>query len=1036
VKKNSSIKKVMLIGSGPIKIAEAAEFDYSGSQALKVLREEGIESILVNPNVATVQTSYRLADKIYMLPLNTDFVSRVIERERPDAIMIGFGGQTALSMGVSLYKKGILSKYNVKVLGTPIEGIERALSREKFKETMRKHSIPVPESRSAKSEKEAINAASEIGYPLMIRASFNLGGRGSSVVRSRKQLEDALRKAFAQSSVGEILLEKYLEGWKEIEYEVVRDKFGTVAVTACLENLDPMGTHTGESIVVAPAQTLDNYIYQKMRSVAIKVAEAIGLVGECNVQFALDPKSYNFYVIETNPRMSRSSALASKATGYPLAYISAKLALGYRLQDIRNSVSRATTALFEPSLDYIVVKIPRWDLEKFEGVKKEIGTEMKSIGEVMAIGRSFEEALQKGIRMLDIGEIGVVGGRIYNSKMSAKEAIQKLKEKRYWPLYAAKAFKEGASVEQVFRTTMIDRFWLEKIKHLVEVYESYKKGKRVAIASMRALGFSAAQLGSKLGSNSNNVIIKQIDTLAGEWPADANYLYSTYSGSEDDIRPKRNERRLLIAGAGVFRIGVSVEFDWSAVSLAESAKHYFDKVAIINYNPETVSTDWDMVDELYFEELTAETITNIYKKMHFDKLAVFAAGQIGNTLSKALHKRGISFLGTSARSIDIAEDRQKFSKLLEKLGIMQPEWVSAKSVKEIKRFIDDVGFPVLVRPSYVLSGSSMKIARSWSSLNNYISDAHAVSSEHPVVVSKFISDAVEAELDCAGDGENVIGITLQHVEEAGVHSGDATLFTPYINSRSSQERMKEIALRLTSELDIRGPFNLQFIVKNDKPYVIELNLRASRSMPFSSKSVGINLMDYSLKGVFGKYQWNGFFEPRHMSYAVKSPQFGWSQLRGAYPFLGPEMRSTGESASLGTSLNDALIKSWLGVSPNNLPKKAALVYGNSNKESLEAAEKTLSKSVDTYTLEGFEIGSAKSIKAEKAAEMLRNNKIDMLVTDNDLRRYDYIVRRAAADFNVPMILNGRLGKAIAEAANAKTTAYDLREYWSSRSPGK
>ncbi|MFP3278945.1 MAG: carbamoyl-phosphate synthase (glutamine-hydrolyzing) large subunit [Candidatus Micrarchaeota archaeon] len=1030
--KNEAVKKVMLIGSGPIKIAEAAEFDYSGSQALKALREEGIESILVNPNVATVQTSYRLADKVYMLPLNTDFVSRVIERERPDGIMIGFGGQTALSIGVSLYKKGILSKYNVKVLGTPIEGIEKALSREKFKETMREHSIPVPESRSAKNEEEALNAATEIGYPLMIRASFNLGGRGSSVVRSRKQLESALKKAFAQSSIGEILLEKYLEGWKEIEYEVVRDKFGTVAVTACLENLDPMGVHTGESIVVAPAQTLDNYIYQKMRSVAIKVAEAIGLVGECNVQFALDPKSYNFYVIETNPRMSRSSALASKATGYPLAYISAKLALGYRLQDIKNSVSKATTALFEPSLDYIVVKIPRWDLEKFESVKKEIGTEMKSIGEVMAIGRSFEEALQKGIRMLDIGEIGVVGGRIYNSKMSAKEAIQKLKEKRYWPLYAAKAFKEGASVEQVFRATMIDRFWLEKIKHLVEIYEAYKKGEKgVDIESMKALGFAATQL----GNSGNDVIIKQIDTLAGEWPADANYLYSTYSGSEDDIRPKKNERRLLIAGAGVFRIGVSVEFDWSAVSLAESAKRYFDKVAIINYNPETVSTDWDIVDELYFDELTAETITNIYRKMHFDKLAIFAAGQIGNTLSKALRKRGISFLGTSARSIDIAEDRQKFSKLLEKLGIMQPEWVSATSIKEMKKFVDDVGFPVLVRPSYVLSGSSMKIAHSWSSLKRYISSAHAISSEHPVVVSKFMSNAVEAELDCAGDGENVIGITLQHVEEAGVHSGDATIFTPYINGRSSQERMKEIALRLTSELDIKGPFNLQFIVKDDKPYVIELNLRASRSMPFSSKSVGIDLMNYSLKGIFGKYQWNGFFEPRHMSYAVKSPQFGWSQLRGAYPFLGPEMRSTGESASLGTSLNDALIKSWLGVSPNNLPKKAALVYGNSNKESLEAAEKALSKSVDTYTLEGFEIGSAKSINAEKAAEMLRNSKIDMLVTDNNLRRYDYIVRRAAADFNVPMILNGRLGKAIAEAANAKTTAYDLREYWG-RSPDR
>ncbi|TRM75186.1 carbamoyl phosphate synthase large subunit, partial [Sulfolobus sp. B5] len=922
-----SIRKALVVGSGPIKIAEAAEFDYSGSQALKALKEEGIQTILVNSNVATVQTSKKFADKLYMLPTVWWTVEKVIERERPDAILIGFGGQSALNVGVDLHKKGILQKYGVKVLGTPIEGIEKALSREKFRETMIENNLPVPPSLSARSEEEAIKNARIVGYPVMVRVSFNLGGRGSLVAWSEEDLKKNIRRALSQSYIGEVLIEKYLHHWIELEYEVMRDKKGNSAVIACIENLDPMGVHTGESTVVAPCQTLDNLEYQNMRKLSIEVAKSIDLVGECNVQFALNPKAYEYYIIETNPRMSRSSALASKATGYPLAYVSAKLALGYELYEVINKVSGRTCACFEPSLDYIVIKIPRWDLDKFENVDQSLGTEMMSVGEVMSIGRSFEESLQKAIRMLDLGEPGVVGGKVYNSKITKEEALKNLKDRRpYWFLYAAKAFKEGATIEEVYEATGINKFFLNKIKNLVEFYESLKKEGKInneTIKFAKKLGFNDEQLALALRLPVEEIrklreehkifpVVKQIDTLAGEWPAVTNYMYLTYNGLQDDIEFSSGNK-LLIVGAGGFRIGVSVEFDWSVVSLLDAAQRYFDEVAVLNFNPETVSTDWDITRKLYFDEISVERILDLIRKENFRYVATFSGGQIGNNIAKGLEEKGIKLLGTSGSSVDMAENREKFSKLLDKLNIPQPQWISASSLNEIKKFINEVGFPVLVRPSYVLSGSSMKIAYNEDELYEYIRKATEISPKHPVVISRYIEDAIEAEIDAASDGKKVLGILMEHVEEAGVHSGDATMSIPHRKlSDQSVAMMREYVIRLANEINIKGPFNTQFVVKNNIPHIIELNLRASRSMPFSSKAKGINIISASMKAIFEGFDFNEeYYEPESKYWAVKSPQFSWAQLRGAYPFLGPEMKSTGEAAAFGVTFYDALLKSWL-----------------------------------------------------------------------------------------------------------------------------
>jgi carbamoyl-phosphate synthase large subunit len=1021
-------KKVIVLGSGPVKIGEAAEFDYSTSQALRALKEDGFESIIINSNVATVQTSYDMADKVYLLPVTFEFVEKVIQKERPWGIMIGFGGQTALSVGIELHKEGILKKYSVKLLGTSIKGVETALSRESFRKTMKEHGIRIPPSASARSKETAIKAAKSIGYPVMLRVSFNLGGRGSAVLWNENELRKKLNTAFAQSSIGEILLERYLHGWKEIEYEVVRDAMGNCVVTACIENLDPMGVHTGDSVVVTPAQTLDNYEFQQMRTTAIRVAEAISLVGECNVQFALSPKGYEFYVIETNPRMSRSSALASKATGYPLAYVSAKLATGHRLYDIKNSVSKSTTAFFEPSLDYITIKMPRWDLNKFDLVAQTLGTEMKSIGEVMAIGRNFEEAMQKAVRMLDIMEPGVVGGAIYNSEMKGEELREALKERKpYWFLYAAKAFKEGITVEEVNELTQIDKFFLNKIKSLVERYEARGKIGEEKYRELKELGFSDKQLNVSMPKE---LSIKQIDTLAGEWPAQTNYLYTTHLGMEDDIDTKAKKRKLLVLGAGVFRIGVSVEFDFGAVALAHSAKKYFDEVSMLNYNPETVSTDWNIVDKLYFDELTEETIMGIHKKEKFDSIATFASGQIGNNLSLPLEKRGMNLLGTKGKSIDMAENRDSFSKLLERLNIKQANWTSAKSLSDIKTFIERFGFPVIIRPSYVISGSSMKIANNMKDLMAYVAAATKISPEYPIIISSFIRESIEAELDCGADGENVIGVSLCHIEEAGVHSGDATMATPYVDNVAT-EKMKAIALSLVNELTIKGPFNLQFIIQKGEPLVIELNLRASRSMPFSSKSVGANIMDYSMMGIMKKYPWNGFYEPEHNAFAVKSPQFSWGSLKGAYPVLGPEMRSTGESAAFGKTKESALVKSWLGVQPNRIPKNNVLIYGDVDRSILKETADLLSNNINVTTIDIAPMHNHKTMDIDKALDLINRNAIDMVITSNGMQDLDYSVRRSAVDMNIPLVLNARLGRALANSMFIKNIDFaEMKEYWS------
>ncbi|MEM4883934.1 MAG: carbamoyl-phosphate synthase (glutamine-hydrolyzing) large subunit [Saccharolobus sp.] len=1045
-----SAKKVLIIGSGPIKIAEAAEFDYSGSQALKALKEEGIETVLVNSNVATVQTSKKFADKLYMLPVTWWAVEKVIEKERPDGIMIGFGGQSALNVGVDLYKKGILQKYGIKVLGTPIEGIEKALSREKFRETMLQNNLPVPPSLSARNEEEAIKNARIVGYPVMVRVSFNLGGRGSMVAWSEEELKKNIRRALSQSYIGEVLIEKYLHNWIELEYEVIRDKKGNSAVVACIENLDPMGVHTGESTVVTPCQTLDNLEYQNMRSLSIEVAKSIDLVGECNVQFSLNPKAYEYYVIETNPRMSRSSALASKATGYPLAYVAAKLALGYELYEIINKVSGRTCACFEPSLDYIVIKIPRWDLSKFENVDQSLKTEMMSVGEVMSIGRSFEESLQKAVRMLDIGEPGVVGGKIYESKLSKEEALKNLKERRpYWFLFAAKAFKEGATIDEVYEATGVNKFFLNKIKKIVDFYEDIRKLKKIDAETLKIakkMGFSDEQLAKALNVNieyieklrkENNIIpvVKLIDTLAGEWPAVTNYMYLTYNGKEDDVEFSTGNK-LLIIGAGGFRIGVSVEFDWSVVSLMEAASKYFNEVAVINYNPETVSTDWDVARKLYFDEISVERILDLFAKENFRYVATFSGGQIGNTIAKELEEKGITLLGASGKSVDIAENREKFSKLLDKLGIPQPKWVSASSLSEIKKFVNEIGFPVLIRPSYVLSGSSMKIAYTEEELNEYLRRAIEVSPKYPVVISEYIQDAIEAEIDGVSDGKRVLGVTLEHIEEAGVHSGDATMSIPTRKlSPESLSKIRKYALSLATELNIKGPFNIQFVVKNNTPYIIELNLRASRSMPFSSKAKGINLINEAMKAIFDGLDFSEeYYEPESKYWSIKSAQFSWAQLRDAYPFLGPEMRSTGEAASFGVTFYDALLKSWLSVSPNRIPNKGgiALVYGNTNVEYLERTIKNLSEyGLIVYTLSDLQIKGADIIDKTKAEELVRNKKVEIIVTDGYLKKIDYNIRRSAVDYNIPIILNGRLGeevsKGLLEQLNS-LTFYEITEY--------
>jgi len=1065
-----TVRKVLVVGSGAIKIAEAAEFDYSGNQALKALKEEGIETVLVNPNIATIMTSYKFADKVYLVPLKPEFVAEVIEAERPDGIMIGFGGQTALSIGVRLHDTGVLSRYGVKVLGTPIEGIRRALSRKLFRETMMEHGIPVPPSTVAYSVDEALETAEKIGYPVMVRVSFNLGGAGSFVAWSRSELREKLIRAFAQSEIGEVLLEKYLHHWKEIEFEVVRDAYDNVAAVACLENLDPMGVHTGESIVVAPCQTLTDFEYQLSRNLSIAVERAIMLVGEGNVQIALNPwNSEEAYVIETNPRMSRSSALASKATGYPLAYIAAKLALGYRLYEILNKVTGKTSACFEPSLDYVVIKIPRWDFDKFDRVEHSVGTEMKSVGEVMAIGRTFPEALQKAIRMLDIGEPGLVGGRVYEEDIPVEYVLEKLRRREpYWPLWAAKAFKHGVGVDVVYELTGIDKHFLLQIKQIVEFYEELKKyrGQRLEelvdlIAEAKRLGFSDEQITRALGIEEDEVrtlrkrygitpVVKQIDTLAAEWPAQTNYLYVTYNGWEHDVKLDSvwQKRKIIVLGAGGFRIGVSVEFDWSVVEFSDQARRLGYEVIVVNYNPETVSTDWDMNEKLYFEEVTVERVLDIYELEKPIGVVAFLGGQIANNIAWELEKRGVMLVGTAGSSVHIAENRALFSKLLDELGIDQPPWIAATSIEEVIRFAEYIGYPVLVRPSYVLSGTAMKIAYSRDELTEYIRRATKVSPKYPVVVSKFLDNAIEFEVDAVGDGETAVGVIIEHVEPAGIHSGDSTMVIPPRKLPQNAVRAAaNIALKLVQELEIRGPFNLQLLFHGSKVYVLELNLRASRSMPFSSKVTGFNLMKSAAEASLrGRLDENGVLARGRFNaimpkwFGVKSSQFSWARLRGAYPHLGPEMRSVGEVAALGFSFEEALLKSWLSVSGNNLPRigDIIVVYDptRSAKSILREASRTLEDvGYNVVTVEGFEVNGLKALCVDKVLDLMKQGKVGLVMTTGYAIDGDYVIRRTAADLAIPLVLNHVLAAELSSAISAlsrgliRLEVKEMSYYW-------
>ncbi len=1010
---------------------------------MKAVKEEGIKTILVNPNVATIQTSHLFADRVYLVPLKVEYVAKIIERERPDGIMIGFGGQTALSIGVELWKRGILQMYGVKVLGTPIEGVEAALDRDKFRDLMTRNNIPVPPSKVAYSPEEAIEIALEIGLPVIIRVSFNLGGSGSFVAWNLDELKEKIYRAFANAGlVKSVLVEKYLHFWKEVEYEIMRDYKDNAISIACMENMDPMGVHTGESIVVAPCQTLTDREYQYGRDLSIAVARAIKLVGECNVQVALSPTSEDAYVIETNPRMSRSSALASKATGYPLAYIAAKLALGYTLDELLNKVTGRTSACFEPSLDYIVVKVPRWDLQKFDYVDKSVGSEMMSVGEVMAIGRTLEEALQKAFRMLDIGEPGIVGGPTYDEDTPPEVVIEKLKSREpYWPLWAAKAFKMGLSVDDVYKLTGIDRFFLYAIKRIVDHYEKMRNLANVdkindmelmkIIVEAKRLGFSDRQIAKALSKSEIEIrnirkkiiqpVVKQIDTLAAEWPAQTNYLYMTYGGDEDDIDFTPRKPKIVVLGAGGFRIGVSVEFDWATVNYTHYARQLGYEVIVVNYNPETVSTDWDMNEKLYFDEITVERILDIYEKERPIGVVAFVGGQIANNIAKKLEDLGVNLIGTKGRNVDRAEDREKFSKLLDKLGIKQPPWISARSIDEVLKFAEEVGYPVIIRPSYVLSGSAMTVAYSREELLKYLQDAVRISPEYPVVVSKFIDSAIEAEIDAVSDGgKHTVGIFNEHVEHAGVHSGDAMMIIPtYRLSRNVLDRMREIAVTLAKELEIKGPFNIQYLIKDGEVYVIELNLRASRSMPFASKAKGINLMELAVKATLdgGLNVDEEFWEPESECWAVKSPQFSWIKLRKAYPYLGPEMRSTGEVASLGYCLEDAMLKSWLSTMPSSIPEKTILVYTYypiAVPKLLEVA-KELSKYRYVITVRDSPLANYNTIEAyshEKILNMLLRGEIDLAITSGYTPEKDYRLRRAVIDMNIPIILHHDTAQAL------------------------
>ena len=1052
------IKKVLLLGSGALKIGEAGEFDYSGSQALKALKEESIETILINPNIATVQTSDEFADKIYFLPVTPYFVEKVIAKERPQGILLSFGGQTALNCGVKLFESCVLEKYNVKVLGTPVQAIMDTEDRELFVKKLDQIGVKTIKSEAVENIDNAVKAAEELGYPVIVRAAYALGGLGSGFCDNEEQLRSLVEKALSFSP--QVLIEKSLKGWKEIEYEVVRDRYDNCITVCNMENFDPLGIHTGESIVVAPSQTLSNADYHLLRELAIKIIRHIGIVGECNVQYAYDPKSMDYRVIEVNARLSRSSALASKATGYPLAFVAAKLGLGYGLFELKNSVTKVTSAFFEPALDYIVCKIPRWDLGKFHGVKREIGSSMKSVGEVMAIGRTFEEVIQKGLRMIGQG----MHGFIENKRTKVADLEKALKEptdKRIFVIESA--FREGYTVDQIHELTKIDKWFLYKLQNIVntalklEKYDTLDSLPADLLRQAKREGFSDFQVARAVlkermtdaekanldvrhlrKSYGITPCVKQIDTLAAEYPAQTNYLYLTYNGNENDITYLHDHRSIIVLGSGAYRIGSSVEFDWCSVNALMTVKKEGWRSVMINYNPETVSTDYDMCDRLYFDELTFERVMDIIELEEPHGVILSTGGQIPNNLATRLDAEKVNILGTSAKSIDNAEDRHKFSSMLDSLGIDQPRWRELTSLSDIKEFVEEVGYPVLVRPSYVLSGAAMNVCSNEEELERFLKLAANVSKQHPVVVSSFIQHAKEIEWDAvAQNGEIKLYAISEHIEFAGVHSGDATIqFPPQKLYVETIRRIKKISSQIAKALNISGPFNIQYLAKNNDIKVIECNLRASRSFPFVSKVLKINFIDLATKVMLGipveKPHKNAF----DLDYVgIKASQFSFSRLQGADPVLGVDMSSTGEVGCLGENTSEALLKAMLSVG-QEIPKKSVLLSTGGTKQKvdmLDAAHKLYDKGYTLYATGGTHkfltdngipailvYWPSESDKQPQALEMLHRKQIDMVVnipknlSSTELSN-GYKIRRAAVDLNIPLLTNARLASAFIDA---------------------
>ena len=1052
--KDENIKKVLLLGSGALKIGEAGEFDYSGSQALKALREEGVKTVLINPNIATVQTSEGVADQIYFLPVQPHFVEEVIKKERPDGILLSFGGQTALNCGVELYRQGILEKYNVKVLGTPVQAIMDTEDRELFVQKLDEINVKTIKSEACETMEQTSKAAAELGYPVIIRAAYALGGLGSGFADNEEELVKLAEKAFSFSP--QVLVEKSLKGWKEIEYEVVRDRYDNCITVCNMENFDPLGIHTGESIVIAPSQTLTNSEYHKLRALAIKIIRHIGIVGECNVQYAFDPQSEDYRVIEVNARLSRSSALASKATGYPLAFVAAKLGMGYGLFELKNSVTKTTSAFFEPALDYVVCKIPRWDLSKFRGVDKELGSSMKSVGEVMAIGRNFEEAIQKGLRMIGQG----MHGFVENKELEIEDidaALREPTDKRVFVI--SKAMHKGYTVDQIHDLTKIDKWFLEKLQHIIDIDEAMKKCNintldKELLRTAKVYGFTDFQIARAVGledelksmrkaslvvrSRRKNYgilpVVKQIDTLAAEYPAQTNYLYVTYAGVKSDITFENDKRSIIVLGSGAYRIGSSVEFDWCGVQALNTIRKEGYRSIMINYNPETVSTDYDMCDRLYFDELTFERVMDIIDLETPYGVIVSTGGQIPNNLAMLLDEQHVPILGTKAQDIDNAEDRAKFSQMLTNNGINQPEWSALTSMEDIDRFIERVGFPVLVRPSYVLSGAAMNVCSNEDELKRFLQLAANVSEDHPVVVSKFIEHAKEIEMDAVAKNGEVIAYAIsEHIEFAGVHSGDATIqFPPQKLYVETVRRCKRVGRQIAKELHINGPFNIQFMARDNDILVIECNLRASRSFPFVSKVLKINLIELATRVMLGlpvEKPSKNLFDLDYVG--IKASQFSFNRLQKADPVLGVDMSSTGEVGCLGDDTNTALLKSMLSVG-HRIPKKNILLSTGGAKQKvamLDAAKMLIENGYNLYATGGTskflnENGIKNTLvlwpseegDEPKALDLLHNHTIDMVVnipknlTSSELSN-GYKIRRAAIDLNVPLITNARLASA-------------------------